>query len=200
MTRLEMDWWSIIAAVFTVLAMVYYRAIRNFDFFEKRGIPHVKPMVFLGCLWKTVFQRLSFAESVEKSYNMDPESKYVGVFEFDSSLLVIRDLDLIKSITVKNFDHFLNHRMAFDPDVEPLFSKNLFSLCDERWREMRNMLTPAFTSSKMKSMFVLTRNCAKEYGDYFTSLPPDQSILELKEAFIKYTNDVIVRSALTSTR
>ena len=88
----------------------------------------------------------------------------------------------------------------FDPDLEPLFSKNLFSLCDERWREMRNMLTPAFTSSKMKSMFVLTRNCAKEYGDYFTTLPPDQSILELKDAFIKYTNDVIVRSALTSTR
>ena len=120
-----MDWWSIIAAVFTVLAMVYYRAIRNFDFFEKRGIPHVKPMVFLGCLWKTVFQRLSFAESVEKSYNMDPESKYVGVFESDSSLLVIRDLDLIKSITLKNFDHLLNHRMAF-------FSTRTWSLSSRR--------------------------------------------------------------------
>ena len=60
MIHLEIDWWSTIAAVFTVLAVVYYRAIRNFDFFEKRGIPYVKPMVFLGGLWETLFQRLSF--------------------------------------------------------------------------------------------------------------------------------------------
>ena len=190
-----MGWWPIIAAVLAVLAVVYYRATRNFDFFKKHGIPYAKPIPFLGSMWEVFFQRMSVAEGVEKMYNLDPESKYIGFFEFDSPLLMIRDLDLIKSITVKNFDHFLNHRMAFDPDVEPLFSKNLFSLCDERWREVRNMLTPAFTSSKMKSMFILMRDCAKEYGDYFAFLPADQSALELKEAFTKYTNDVIATCA-----
>ncbi|XP_043511448.1 cytochrome P450 9e2-like [Frieseomelitta varia] len=186
-----MDWWPIIAAVLAVLAVVYYRATRNYDFFKKRAIPYEKPMPFLGNMWEAFFQRLSFAEIIEKIYNSNPESKYVGFFEFDSPLLMIRDLDLIKSITVKNFDHFPNHRMAFEADLEPLFSKNIFSLCDERWREIRNLLTPAFTSSKMKSMFVLMRDCAKEYGDYFASLPADQPTLELKDAFTKYTNDVI---------
>ena len=186
-----MDWWPTIAAVLAVLAVVYYRATRNFDFFKKRGIPYEKPIVCLGNLWELFFQRLSFAEIVEKIYNSNPESKYVGFFEFDLPLLMIRDLDLIKSIIVKNFDHFPNHRMAFDPNLDLLFSKNLFFLRDERWKEVRNILTPAFTSSKMKSMFVLMRDCAKEYGDYFASLPADQSTLELKDAFTKYTNDVI---------
>ncbi|CAD1473361.1 unnamed protein product [Heterotrigona itama] len=190
-----MGWWAIIAAVLAVLAVIYYRAIRNLDFFEKRGIPYAKPMVFLGSMWEVFLQRFSFAEAVEKIYNLYPESKYVGLFEFEMPLLMIRDLELIKSITVKNFDHFPNHRMAFDPDQEPLFSKNIFSLCDERWREVRNMLTPAFTSSKMKSMFVLMRDCAEQYGDYFASLPADQSALELKDAFTKYTNDVIATCA-----
>ena len=191
-----MDWWLIVAAVLVVLAVIYHRATRNFDFFEKRGIPYVKPIPFLGSVWELLLRRLSFAEAIEKMYNLDSESKYIGVFEFGMSLLMIRDHDLIKSITVKNFDHFPNHRMTFDPDVEPLFSKNLFSLRNERWREVRNMLTPAFTSSKMKSMFVLMRNCAKEYGDYFASLPADQSKeLELKDAFTKYTNDVIATCA-----
>ena len=156
-----MDWWPIIAAVWAVLAVIYYRATRNFDFFKKNGIPYAKPMPFLGSMWELFFQRLSAAEGVEKVYNLDLESKYVGFFEFETPILVIRDLDLIKSITVKNFDHFPNHRMAFEQDVEPLFSKNLFSLRDERWKEIRNMLTPAFTSSKMKSMFMLMRNCAQ---------------------------------------
>ncbi|KAK1117081.1 hypothetical protein K0M31_017004 [Melipona bicolor] len=190
-----MDWWSIIAAVLAVLAalaVVYYRANRNFDFFEKRGIPYAKPVPFVGSMWEAFIQRQSFAEFIEKVYNSNPDSKYVGFFEFDSPLLVIRDLDLIKSITVKNFDHFPNHRMAFEQDLEPLFSKNIFSLRDERWREVRNLLTPAFTSSKMKSMFVLMRDCAKDYGNYFVSMSAGQSEeIELKDAFTKYTNDVI---------
>ena len=190
-----MGWWPIIAAVMAVLAVIYYRATRNFDFFEKHGIPYAKPIPFLGSMWEMFLQRISFAEIAEKMYNLDPESKYIGMFEFETPMLVIRDLELIKSIAVKNFDHFPNHRMAFDPELEPLFSKNLFSLRDERWREVRNMLTPAFTSSKMKCMFVLMRDCAKEYGDYFASLPADQSTLELKDAFTKYTNDVIATCA-----
>ncbi|CAD1480794.1 unnamed protein product, partial [Heterotrigona itama] len=188
-----MDLWSIIAAVLAVLAVAYYRATRNFSFFKKRGIPYAKPMVFLGSLWGT--KKLSFAEIVEKIYNLKPESKYIGFFEFESPVLMIRDLDLIKSITVKNFDHFPNHRMVFNPNLDTLFSKNIFSLRDERWREVRNMLTPAFTSSKIKSMFVLMRDCAKEYGDYFASSSADQTTLELKDAFTKYTNDVIASCA-----
>ncbi|XP_043511450.1 cytochrome P450 9e2-like isoform X2 [Frieseomelitta varia] len=191
-----MDWWPIIAAVLAVLAVLYYRVTRNFDFFEKREIPYVKPMPFFGNMWEVIIRRHSFPEVIGKIYNSNPESKYVGFFEFDTPLLVIRDLDLIKSITVKNFDHFPNHRLAFDPDLDPLFSKNLFSLRDERWKEVRNILTPAFTSSKMKSMFVLMRDCAKDYGDYFASLPADQSKeFELKDAFAKYTNDVIATCA-----
>ena len=187
-----MDWWLIIAAVLAVLAVFYYRATRNLDFFEKRGIPYAKPMVFFGSLWEVIFQRFSFAEAIEKMYNLYPESKYIGIFEFELPVIMIRDLELIKSVAVKNFDHFPNHRMTFDPELEPLFTKNIFSLCDERWREVRNLLTPTFTSNKMKSMFVLIRDCAKQYGNYFASLPADQSKeFELKDAFTKYTNDVI---------
>ncbi|KOX69482.1 Cytochrome P450 9e2 [Melipona quadrifasciata] len=99
--------------------VIYYQDNRNFDFFKKRG------MVFLGGLWETFLQRLSFAETVKKSYNLDSESKYVSLF--DMTMFVIRDLDLIKSITMKNFDYYPNHRMAFEPDLELFFSKNLFS-------------------------------------------------------------------------
>ena len=190
-----MDWWPIIAAVLVILAVVYYRATRNFDFFEKHGIPYAKPTPFWRHICEMFLQKMSPAEIAEKIYNLDPESKYIGLFEVGTPTLVIRDLELIKSVTVKNFDHFPNHRMIFDTDVEPLFTKNIFFLRGERWKEVRNTLTPAFTSNKMKSMFVLMRDCAKEYGDYFASLPADQSTLELKDAFTKYTNDVTATCA-----
>ncbi|KOX71588.1 Cytochrome P450 9e2 [Melipona quadrifasciata] len=175
-----MVWSSISAIVLTALAIVYYRAIRKFDLFE---IPYAKPIPFLGNLWQVFVRGLSFPEVIEKIYNSNPDSKYVGFIEFNTPLLLIRDLDLIKSIAVKNFDHFPNHRLIFEPDLDPLFSKNLFSLRGVRWMEMRQILTSAFTSSKMKSMFVLMRDCAKEYADYFAPLAADQSKeIELKDA------------------
>ncbi|KOX71589.1 Cytochrome P450 9e2 [Melipona quadrifasciata] len=144
------------------MAIVNFEHIRNHrNFGDQRVdpssvIPYAKPMPFVGNMWEAFFQR-SFAEIVEKIYNSNPDSKYVGFFEFDTPVLLIRDLDLIKSITVKNFHHFPNHRLASDPDLDPLFSKNIFSLRGEKWKEVRKILTWAFTPSKMRSMFVLLR-------------------------------------------
>ncbi|CAD1473277.1 unnamed protein product, partial [Heterotrigona itama] len=165
-TYLEMDWWSIIAAV---LAMVYYRTTRNFNFFEKRGIPYVKSIVFVGSLWEMFTQRkdLQFESRVK-----------VCFFEFDSPLFMIRDLDLINSITVKNFDHFLNHRMVFDLNVE---------------RSTEHVNTGLHVQQDEVHVRVDARLC--QYGDYFASLSVDQTTLELKDAFTKYTNDVIATYA-----
>jgi len=36
----------------------------------------------------------------------------------------------------------------------------------QRWREMRNKLSPTFTSGKMKNMFPLVEECAKNFESY----------------------------------
>ncbi|EFN63659.1 Cytochrome P450 9e2 [Camponotus floridanus] len=46
---------------------------------------------------------------------------------------------------------FPHHRSFIEEDQDPLFGKNLFALKGERWRQVRPLLSPAFTSSKMKS-------------------------------------------------
>lgn len=42
--------------------------------------------------------------------------------------LVVRDPELIKQITVKDFEYFLAHRFFVIEGSDPLWSKNLFSL------------------------------------------------------------------------
>ncbi|CAK9821331.1 Cytochrome P450 9e2 [Anthophora retusa] len=190
-----MEWWSVTAALTAVVFVLFYRFMKVYDFFEKRGIPYYKPVPILGSIWKAMLQRTTFAEATKEIYNINSEAKYVGFFDFATPVIALRDLDLIKSITVKNFEHFPNHRTFQDDKSDPLFSKNLFALRGDRWKDVRTLLSPAFTSSKMKAMFVLMRDCAKQYGDYLASIPPDQRILELKDAFTKYTNDVIATCA-----
>ena len=45
-------------------------------------------------------------------------------------ILVLKDLNLIKHMTIKNFDHFSDHK-GFDEsgiDLDILWSRNLFAL------------------------------------------------------------------------
>lgn len=193
--KFTMDWWPIIAASVAVLLVAYYRITRVYSYFEKRGIPYYKPIPILGSIWKAVLQRMTFADVVDDLYKRHPDAKYIGFYDFFTPIVAIRDLDLIKEITVKHFEHFPDHRSMQANDLEPLFSKNLFALSGDRWREVRALLSPAFTSSKMKAMFVLMLDCAKQYGDYFATIPEDKRTLELKDAFTRYTNDVIATCA-----
>ena len=43
-------------------------------------------------------------------------------------------------------------------------------LLGEKWREMRASLSPAFTSAKMRNMFVYIEECARDVVQYFTDL------------------------------
>lgn len=54
--------------------------------------------------------------------------RFVGRFEFIQPIVVLRDLDLIKKVTIKDFENFMDRRGFADEKVEPLFARNLFSL------------------------------------------------------------------------
>lgn len=190
-----LDSWSITAAIVAVLVIAYYQLIWKYKYFERIGIPYYSSMPLLGSFWEAVIQRDNFADISRKIYNSYPDVKYLGMYDTTTPVLMIRDTELIKAISVKHFEQFPDHRSFQNEATDPLFAKNLFALRGDRWREIRNLLSPAFTSSKMKSMFILMRDCAKEYGDYFASLTGDESTIELKDAFTRYTNDVIATCA-----
>ncbi|XP_015585624.1 cytochrome P450 9e2-like [Cephus cinctus] len=123
-----------------------------------------------------------------------PKAKYAGMYDFTLPSIMIRDLELIKEIGIKHFDNFVDHKPLANPELDPLFAKNLFSLRGNKWREMRAILSPAFTSSKMKMMFELMSNCANEFADFVTT-QRDTNIVEIRDAFSRYTNDIIATTA-----
>lgn len=62
------------------------------------------------------------------------------MFEFTKPVYCIRDPELIRQISIKDFDHFVNHRSKFDENVDRLFGRSLFILRDQKWRDMRSTL------------------------------------------------------------
>ncbi|KAI4464076.1 cytochrome p450 [Holotrichia oblita] len=165
-----------------------YNYWRNHNIKQKDGLDQIK--AFLS----VIFRRESFFDMMINLYDSFPNERYFGTYQGTVPILTIKDPEIIKQVTVKEFDHFLNHKSIVPDGIDPLWSKNLFALKDIEWREMRSTLSPSFTSSKMKVIFSLMKECADDYVDYFLKQKKPIEI-ELKDTTTRYTNDVIATAA-----
>ncbi|EGI61801.1 Cytochrome P450 9e2, partial [Acromyrmex echinatior] len=172
---------------------IYY-LFKNFNFFKRNGIIHLPPVPLFGSTMSVVFRRISIFDFILKKYKFTPNAKYFGFYMMTTPIFLLRDLELIKTVLVKNFEAFPDHRGFVDFN-EPLFENNLFSLRGEKWRNVRNLLSPSFTSSKMKMMFTLMSECAVDFAKFLSTSPVDKGSIDMKDICSKYTNDVIATCA-----
>ncbi|KAJ8928372.1 hypothetical protein NQ314_019103 [Rhamnusium bicolor] len=132
---------------------------------------------------------------MQNAYNQTPGTRYFGFYQFVKPILILKDPDLIKQIAVKDFDHFTDHRTFVPEDTEPLWNKNLLALKGQQWHDMRSILSPSFTSSKMRTMFVLMLECADNFVQNFLKKDEEVVTVEMKDIFTRFTNDVIASTA-----
>ena len=168
---------------------------RQVNFWSRKGIPHLTPLPILGNNYPLFLRRISVNDYFAKLYNQFPNAKYFGIMDFCTPVVMIRDPELIKEVCVKNFEHFLDHKGFVNEEMDPIFGKNVFALRGERWKEMRNTLSPSFTATKMKIMFELIEKCARDFTQYFLDHPEQSESINSKDAFTRYTNDVIATAA-----
>nr|XP_023018113.1 cytochrome P450 9e2-like isoform X1 [Leptinotarsa decemlineata] len=178
-----------------VAALYYFICVKPMRYWKNRGIQQTNPIWLFGDSWSTLMRQESTSDQAVRCYNQFPGVRYFGWYQFSLPTLMIKDPELIKQITVKDFDHFTDHRSFFPEDVEPLWSKNLFALTGKKWRDMRPILSPTFTSSKMRTMFLLISDCSEKFVKHFVENNENCIEIEMKNIFTRFTNDVIATTA-----
>lgn len=175
--------------------LVFVFALYQFTYWRRRGIPYTDTVPIIGVLAPIFWRKKSIADLVIDAYNACPGTKYYGSMDFSGCLLIVKDPEIVKEIGVKSFAHFQNHRNFVEDDFDPILSRNLFSLKDERWRQMRTTLSPSFTASKMKYMFQLVSKCSLDFVEYLKDHPDLTVEMDLRDVYTRYTNDVIATTA-----
>jgi hypothetical protein len=112
-------------------------------------------------------------------YNEHNDKPYVGIFSFDKPSLLIRDVELVKNILVKDFQNFMDRTFSFEEKFDPIVAYILISLKGKLWRHLRTNLTTVFTSRKMKMMFYLVDFCGKELADCLEGTTADGKLLQV---------------------
>jgi len=103
----------------------------------------------------------SQAESFDAIYRQFPDEKFCGFYEMRTPILMIRDPELINAILVKDFSYFTDHGLDIDPATN-LMARSMFFDNGQRWKTIRQKLSPGLTSSKIKGTFDQIKKCSEQ--------------------------------------
>lgn len=148
--------WAPAIAVATILWALYMWRRKKFRYFREMGIPGPEPSLIFGNLLE--IRRLGatklFEEWIKKYGNI------VGFYNGSNPFLLVNDLDLAKKIEIEDFKNFAARGVLIDVEQLPeIREKLLVNAPVDRWREMRAVLSPAFTTKKLSQLSVIMMEC-----------------------------------------
>lgn len=181
--------------VLGIIAFFKYRYL----YWKNCGIPTCKTEFFWGSIKDVVFGKKPLSIIMKEVYD-EARSRnlpHIGSFYIALPIYNAVDPDIIKHILQVDFDVFTNRGVYYNERDDPL-SANLFTLESKKWRNLRQKLSPTFTSGQMKYMFTTLL----EKSDGLTKLIDEHvgnKAINIKEAMARYSTDVIASCAFGIT-
>uniref|UniRef100_A0A8D3A3X1 Cytochrome P450 3A n=1 Tax=Scophthalmus maximus TaxID=52904 RepID=A0A8D3A3X1_SCOMX len=161
-----------------------------YGFFKKIGIPGPTPLPFIG----------TFLEYRRGIHNFDTEcfQKYGrlwGVYDGRQPLLGVMDTDMIKTILVKEcYSVFTNRR---DLGLNGPLRDAVSITEDEQWKRIRSVLSPSFTSGRLKEMYTIMMKHSSNLIQSLHKKVESDEVIEVKEVFGPYSMDVVTSTAFS---
>lgn len=156
------------------------------------NVPYGEPTFPVGTFGNPFTRKLDVGLHF-KSYYDDFKGKgcrYGGLYSTCKPVLLLVDLELIKSVLMKDFQHFFD-RVGFVKQKSNPLSGHLLNLEGKSWKNMRTKLTPTFTSGRMKMMFEALVNCSEHLKKKMDELADDETPVDIKDVLGCFTTDVI---------
>ncbi|XP_060866135.1 cytochrome P450 6k1-like [Metopolophium dirhodum] len=148
-------------SLIAVFASFYYYSTSTYGKWRILNIPYVPPVPLFGNTTRTMMRLEHPIDMFERFYNSFPDAKLFGFYQMRDPVLLVRDPELINAILVKDFSHFTDHGIDLDSSTSVL-AKSLFFANGQKWRTMRQKLSPGFTSGKLKDTHGQINECSDE--------------------------------------
>uniref|UniRef100_A0A8C3SMM3 unspecific monooxygenase n=1 Tax=Chelydra serpentina TaxID=8475 RepID=A0A8C3SMM3_CHESE len=181
----SIETWALLIALLFLLILY---GIWPFGFFKKLGIPGPKPLPFFGTSLEYRKGFLVFDATCYEKYG-----KVWGFYDGRQPVVAVTDPTIIKTVLVKEcFTIFTNRRNL---GLVGVLESAVSIAEDEKWKRIRTVLSPTFTSGKLKEMFpimmhygkVLVRNVQKQ-------VEKDEPIA-VKDVFGAYSMDIVTSTS-----
>ena len=144
--------WILFSIVIGLVMFYIFLLKQRYQFFSDRLIPTPPFQFFFGhmrTLWnaKSLHRQL---ESWTKEYG-----KIYGIYEGSLATFVVSDPDFLREVFIKQFNVFHARNASILDDI----SHHIFTTYGSTWRRQRQVVSPAFSPTKLKSMSPLINGC-----------------------------------------
>lgn len=175
----------------SIIPLIFYFLKRKYDYWSNRGFPYVEPKFLKGNIEGMGTTR-AFGEVMLDCYkDLKGKGPVGGIYLYTEPAAIIMDMDLLRNVLVKDFQYFHDRGMYINEKDDPL-SAHLFSIEGSQWRNLRNKLSPTFTSGKLKMMHPTMISVADQFVDHLNGLCKGSVVqLEMKELLSQFTTDII---------
>lgn len=168
--------------------------LKRYDYWKAKNVDGPKPTLLLGNMKELFTIKHHLGAHFKYVYEKTKHLPYAGIYLFHRPAIIVNNVDLIKTILIKDFIHFTDHGFYFDKKTQPV-ANHLFNVNGAKWKGTRAKLSPAFTPNKLKNMFDTVAACGEELTKYLESFADSEIDVDIKDAVAKFTTDVIVSCA-----
>ncbi|XP_078146992.1 cytochrome P450 3A40-like isoform X1 [Centroberyx gerrardi] len=179
--------WTLLVAVIT---LIFVYAYWPYGIFQKLGIPGPKPVPFFGTMLAYRKGFMNFDAECFQKYG-----KTWGIFDGRQPVLCITDPAMIKTVLIKECYSLFTNRRNFRLNG-PLYDAVSIAE-DDQWRRIRSVLSPSFTSGRLKEMFDIMKHHSANLVSSMKKKADKDEVLELKEFFGPYSMDVVTSTAFS---
>lgn len=159
-----------------------------YNYFKVRDFPQIKPVPFYGNCRK-ISEGYHFSDLMRDAYKkLKSQGPVAGIYIYIRKMVMLTDLEMVKTVTIKEFDSFTSKGMYSNKKDDPL-SDSLIFLNGDEWRLLRRKMSPSFTSGKIKMMFSTLDDISDRLVDVIHK--KSSQSMETKSLFARLLTDFI---------
>ncbi|XP_054156810.1 cytochrome P450 3A11-like, partial [Oppia nitens] len=181
---------------FSILLFIlyqYYRRLQCMSVLKRNGISGPKPHLIFGNLFD--FKGMSSLE--QKDYLIGKYGKTVGLYYGCKPVVLVADPELAKHIQIKDFQYFNDRTLSLKIITHPIIDGSVHLKCGQRWRDLRSVLSPMFSGSKLRKLYELIDSSIDTFLDILAKNQQnkDDNDFDIYELFKRLTADLTARTA-----
>ncbi|XP_026325916.1 cytochrome P450 6B5-like [Hyposmocoma kahamanoa] len=174
------------------ICIFYLFSTWNFNYWKKKNVAGPKPLPLFGNIVQSAFRQKYIGEEIKEIYAQFPNEKIVGFYRMTTPTLLVRDLDIVKAIMIKDFDIFIDRGVEFNKDG---LGVNMFHASGDSWKLLRSSFSPLFSTGKIKNMSYLISEHADKHVHRIEEEYSERQEIKILEFTRNYTISTVVATA-----